>query len=373
MTPLGPRDSDAEREPNSDDLHAEPYGVGQLRKGRLTTAEDIDYFRFTLAAPERIRLRIEQPQGGDVEFRLVHGGEQIVRQRASEPGAAIELDLLLEPGDQLLTIWPRQPSEGTYELTTERLGPYGGVVDQERNDDVASVRPVPASLMWGGDSAGANRDYDWFELPPLSETSTVTVHHSDERPGIWLYAGEAVERLRLDRVEDGVFSAVEVPVGEPLYLQLEAVGPYDVRLESEGWTSTEEPVAPDIEMSLVVDSDTIAAYWSEAQRVHGSLSVRNVGAEPVELGLEGTTSHYAWQASLAERSLLRCRARPARCSSRSTCARMPGPIIPCASTWPRGRRTAARPWSGRRWSPRAIRPRSGHAPAGRCRMPCSAA
>jgi len=299
MTPLGPPDPEAEREPNDDDVRAEAYEVGERKTGRLPTQEDIDHFRFTLAAPDHIRLHLDQPDDADFDLTLTSAGQEVLRQHAVEPGGVLDLDLALLPGDYLLRLRPRQPSEGIYELTTERLDPFALAVDQEPNDDAATARPAPASLLLLGGRAGGGTDYDWFELPALAESSTVTIHHSEARPLVRLFAGiDAAERLLLERPEDGLFTSADVPAGVPLLLQLEPKGPYEVRLAAAGWSIDPQPVAPAVELALEVEveRDTVAAYWPEGQRVDGSVAITNSGPDDLELMLQTKTSHYAWHA-----------------------------------------------------------------------------
>lgn len=65
MAPLGPPDPEAEREPNDEDTRAEAHRIGERTLGRLATIQDVDRFRFTLAAPDHLRLRLEQPADAD--------------------------------------------------------------------------------------------------------------------------------------------------------------------------------------------------------------------------------------------------------------------------------------------------------------------
>jgi len=296
MTPLGPPDPEAEREPNNDPIRAEAYGIGERKTGRLPTDEDVDYFRFTLAAPDHLRLTLDQPDDAGFDVTLTSGGLETLKARAADVGESIDLDLALLPGDYLLRVRPQQPSEGTYELTSERLDPFALAVDQEPNDDVATAWPAPGSLVLTGDQAAGGTDVDWFELPALSEPSTVTIHHSDARPVVRLFAGtDAAEKLQVERLEDGLLTSADAPAGLPLYLQLETKGPYEVRLEAPGWSTIPEPVDPAAELVLGMEHDSVAAYWPEGQRVDGRVAITNTGPDDLELVLETTTSHYAWE------------------------------------------------------------------------------
>lgn len=74
VTPLGAPEPDREREPNDDETTAEAYAIGQRRLGRLSTPDDRDLYRFTVTAPQHVRLRLAHPPGGSFEVRLETGG-----------------------------------------------------------------------------------------------------------------------------------------------------------------------------------------------------------------------------------------------------------------------------------------------------------
>ncbi|CAN5597547.1 hypothetical protein BH24CHL9_BH24CHL9_09560 [soil metagenome] len=293
-TPLGPHDPKGEREPNSEEIRAQPLGIGQRRTGRLATAEDEDHFRFTVAAPERLRLRLEQPPDAHLDLIMRTGDTEILRERSREPGDVIDLDLWLEPGDYHLRLFPRQVSEGTYAITTARLDPLRSAADQEPNDNPALARPVPASLTWTGTSRGGTDDHDWFELPPLGEPAPVVLRMDIERPWVKLYgAPDTRASIPLRQEDDGAFVADEPPVGVPLYLEFYSDGPYAAWVESEGWDASADPGEPGVEMQVTLEATTVAAYWPESQRVAGTLSLSNSGAVPLDLALEARSSHFA--------------------------------------------------------------------------------
>ena len=122
-TPLGVPDADREREPNSDEVRAERYAAGERRVGRLTSLEDRDYFRFTLAAPELIDLRLAQPADAVIRVTLYAGGTPLFQGEPMDPGAELHETLSLQPGDYLLELRGMAPSEGQYELLTAPLDP----------------------------------------------------------------------------------------------------------------------------------------------------------------------------------------------------------------------------------------------------------
>ncbi len=295
LVPMGVPDPEAEREPNNDDVRAEPYRIGERKVGRLPTVEDHDVFRFTLAAPGGSRLRLAQPEGADTHLRLETGGLEVFRASAVEPGAEIEADLWLEAGDYLLTLDPRSVGDGGYELTMDRLDPFHIPVDAEPNDTFGFAREVPATLTWSGGQATYGRDADGYWLPPLETAGPATITIEGERPAARLYSDpDANDRVDLEQGEDGDFTATEAPAGVPLYLEVAVEGPYSVRLDAPGWTPAEPPSAPELEVTLTLDAETVAAYWTEAQAVSGTLTLDNQGADDLDLELELLSDHYAF-------------------------------------------------------------------------------
>ena len=71
---LGAPDPEGEREPNDEVRRAEPYRVGEHRVGRLPQVTDVDRYRLLAAAPEHLRLHLEQAPDADTELVLERGG-----------------------------------------------------------------------------------------------------------------------------------------------------------------------------------------------------------------------------------------------------------------------------------------------------------
>ncbi len=300
MTPLGERDPEAEREPNSDAERAEPYVIGQRRVGRLTSADDRDDLRFTLAAPSLLQLRLDQPDGGAVGARIFSGGQQLVDLRPADPAEPFDVTLWLDPGDYLLELRPLTPGEDAWVLTTERLDPSVVPPDAEPNDEPGTARPAPATLTWTGTQMDADRDTDAVWLPPLDLPGPITITISGERPDARLFAGEDRVRVELEGGEtEGTFTAADPPVGEPFYLELWSGGAYEVTVGAPGWTPTTEPAPLALLGDVSLEHDVVAAYWTEGQRVSGRVELTNKGGTDAQLELTPTASHYAWRPSLA--------------------------------------------------------------------------
>ncbi|MFV2062479.1 MAG: VWA domain-containing protein [Chloroflexota bacterium] len=301
-TPMGPPDPDAEREPNDDASRAQRYRIGTRRVGRLPTASDRDFYRFTLAAPQHIRLDLTQPAEARTALRLSDRDEAVAELRDLPPGEPIGWDLWLEPGDYVLELDPQRWSEGTYELSSERLDPFELRIDQEPNDDPRSARAIPPTLAWEG-QAGYPGDEDWYALPALTSDELVigvTGQDAVVRLAVAGTGSAEVEQLVLDLGPDGRFISTGHPPGVPLVLMVASAGEYRVELSGAGLDSVDGPGALPLEMSWQISADEAAAYWPQEQIIESSLELTNRSTADMELKLGTVTSHYLWQASLAD-------------------------------------------------------------------------
>jgi len=303
-TPLGPPEDDVEREPNSTIELAEPLVIGERRVGRLTATDDTDRYRFTVSAPEHLRLHLEQPPDADVQLILGSRGQTIVQVSAEGPGSPIDLDLLLQPGDYLVSLNPYALSDEPYVLTTGRLEPFALAVDQEPNDELALARPVPPSLRWHG-SPYKSFEPDWYALPPADGPGPLRISVSPEAQAT-IQLSDGVEDIssRLEPVPDvpGTYELADPPLDTPLYLNVMArtLGRYEVEVSGRGWQAALDPLPPTVSVDLDLEADTVAAYWPQAQAVAGRLELINDGAEALDLELGGTTSHLAWSLAFPE-------------------------------------------------------------------------
>ncbi|MFQ5549085.1 MAG: hypothetical protein ACE5FV_12390, partial [Woeseia sp.] len=96
---LGAPDAHVEREPNDDKALAELLEPGFPRTGLFLEPDDTDHYRFSLAAEQLVRLRIEPPPEIRLYMALYSGTQQLVNRTPDDPGAPIEYTALLQPGD----------------------------------------------------------------------------------------------------------------------------------------------------------------------------------------------------------------------------------------------------------------------------------
>ncbi|HEU0115639.1 MAG TPA: hypothetical protein VFQ80_13225, partial [Thermomicrobiales bacterium] len=219
--PTGPPDPHGEREPNDTTTDAMPLLVGQQRTGRLVAADDVDFYRFSLAATDRVAIHITPPADGAVGFRLDWGSATIERQSAPAVGQEIVYDALLLPGDYDLMLTPGQPSEGKYTLSIERRDPLTLAADREPNDDFAHARPLSPTLSASG-TVGAGSDDDWFLLATLAKATDVTIRWDG---AVQVQLSDGTNDLPTTPNADNASLTANLPAATPVALRVSGDGP----------------------------------------------------------------------------------------------------------------------------------------------------
>ncbi len=298
LTPLGPPDPAAEREPNDDEAHAEVMLVGAERSGRLPLAADADIYRFSLAAAEHIRIGIEPPPDGAIAFGLSNGSTTLTEQRVPQTGEAISYDAALPPGDYVFTLRPGVASSGRYQLSIARLDPFDLAADQEPNDVATMAREFPASLVVAGTGLSEG-DYDWYRLPSVAAGDTVTVRYSGAVSSVRLSDG-AADIAATDDPESGTLTSEPLTSDAPLFLSVAASGDYQLELSSPALVAQAPPAELPVTLSVTPDGNAVSAYEQLGQRVPATIAVSNSGTEPVDLALDARTSHYGWTVALEQ-------------------------------------------------------------------------
>jgi hypothetical protein len=294
--PIGPPDPRAEQEPNDDASGAHVLRIGELRTGLLLESDDLDVYRFFLAAEEHVAIRIEPPADGAVAFALDWDGTRLARRSRLPVGEPESYEALLQPGDYTVSVRADEVSAAEYRIGLERRDPFALPADLEPNDAPAEARPLPPTLVVKG-TVGED-DADWYGLPELWRATTVTITGDGEISPA-LVAGEDSIELTSDgdrRVHRG-----DVPAGTPVLLRVDGEGAYTLTLEfADGPAPQPEPVPLPVVLSLDFGQQAIAAYWQQGQRLEGQLTLANEGPATHELTLDIASTHYAWRPSLAQ-------------------------------------------------------------------------
>jgi Mg-chelatase subunit ChlD len=297
--PIGLPDPGAEREPNDDPSRAHVLRVGEPRNGLLADTGDRDAYRFFLAAEEHVVLRFEPPADGSLAFALDWGNSRVAERSGLPNGEPIVYEALLHPGEYTVLVRPVEPSGAEYRVALERRDPFTLPADLEPNDTPAQARPFPPTLVVDGGVGGD--DVDWYRLSGLSQPTTATITTTGEvQPS--LVSPDGTLELTDGKVE-GVRTGV-LPAATPLWLRVGGEGPYSVTVAFAAGPGAEpEPGELPVAMSLELPEGSVAAFSSFGQLLDAGLVLRNEGTLPHDLTLDVVLSHYAWQASLAERTI----------------------------------------------------------------------
>jgi len=298
MTPLGPPDPDAEREPNNETINAQPLMIEGTRTGRLPTAWDADVSRFSVATVDHLLVTLTPPPGGTVRVALESGALRLV-DIDSQIGRPIVYDMVLQPGDYELWLTTLAPSEEPYRLSLERLDPFMVGSDQEPNDLLSQANVLPPTRHIDGDGP-ADGDTDWFRLGRLPAGGDLMLRTSGSVDRVTVSDG-AVDYEGV--VGEGSYVIPALPGGVPLWLRVLSHGAYTVDLEP-GTTglsaATAEAPPPSVSLTLTPDQPAVAAYWPAGQRVAGTLTLTSTSAADEDLTLDWATSDPDWSIKLAE-------------------------------------------------------------------------
>lgn len=291
--PLGPPDPDGEREPNDESAFAEPYRLSRERVvGRLPRLRDVDVFRFTLAAPERLVLRVMPPEDGAIDLRLDAGGT-LGQRHSSGVGLETVYDVHLPPGDYEVSLTPQAPSLGRYTFTIERGDPFSLGIDQEPNDHPDTARDLPPTLRIEG-SGGRGGDHDWYRLPDsLAAGDVVTIRTTGSVFRVRLVGPEGDIAGEFDQ-RTGLYTSEPLPDGGPILLDLDVQGEHTAEVSAPSLVAA--PPARDLPIALELLSEVseVAAWWPAGQRIDARLVLTNEGAADEMLSLDAVTSHFAW-------------------------------------------------------------------------------
>ena len=302
FTPLGPPDPAGEREPNDITMRAGPLRVDGERNGRLVDHADIDVYRFTLDTPDHVRLTLTPPPDGAVRMRLESGSLRFLDATASEPGAPITWDGMLQPGDYEVWVQPIVPSPSRYRLSLVRDDPFVVRTDLEPNDEQALASTLPATLVVEGTGTPSG-DLDWYRMPALPAGGDLSfrVDGPVSRLTVW----NATSEFGSERQDDGRYLVTGLPPGEPLWLrvQTDASDPYSVVVEpgSTGLPASVPAPAPlPATIEVHATPDVVSAYRDMGQAIAGVARITNTAARPLSLTLDTATSDHRWSALPAQ-------------------------------------------------------------------------
>ena len=294
--PLGPPPEGVETEPNDTVGQANPLSFSAVRTGLLNEATDSDTYRFTLAAPEHIRLTVTPPDDGSLQVRVSwEDFLEIGRRRYGSNGnTPYILDTTLQPGDYLVRLAADRPSDSPYTVLLARRDPFEPLTDLEPNDAADLASPVPPTLVVRGNAA-ANDDDDWYAVPKLATDTGLKISVPPAFT-VAIYDGKGqplTDRFQRDNATGAYTGALSAAAPQPFTLKIIGDGAYEVKLAfDKGPAPASVPAKLAAELTFSLMDAAVAAFWPVGQAVSGTLTLSNRGSQPLTLMLDAHTSHY---------------------------------------------------------------------------------
>jgi hypothetical protein len=295
----GPLVPVTEREPDNDPSRAVRLQFGEPESGRLSNPDDRDLFRFSLAAPEHIRLTVAPPPDGQVQVAL---GRAIVRA-AREPGQPVVLETVLGPGEVLVDLAPLVTSDLPYTVGLERLDPFELPADLEPfNNDRATAPAFPPQLALHGQVNLAEDWVDWWRLPAPAAAGELTLQITGG-PTAQLRSGDAT--LYPQHQDPSGAATYVVAAGQELQAGVWGSGAYTLTAAySGGPAPAPPPVAPPLRMSLsgaaAAGAATPAAFAPYGQRMAMTATLTNTGSIALPVALRVAAGDLTWAATLEQ-------------------------------------------------------------------------
>lgn len=299
LTPLGPPDPAAEREPNDLPAREERLRVGWERIGRLPTATDRDVYRFSVRGTDHLVLTVNAPPDGEIEVRLM---DEIGYNRAlrATPSEQARFDMLLGPGEWRVMLSPLVPSLERYAIGLQRADPFALSDDQEPNDSPRYARPMPDAGEVSGTALGGS-DSDWYALPARPDGSPLRVSVEGDVTALAVWDGMTEQTLFVETDGSTYASGLLTP-DVVRYLRVSAVGDYRLRVldgGTDGPSASEPPsVGPPAAAELVLGQAPPAAWWPTGQRLRGVLRLEGDASAPTHVRLDAMASDRTWQVVL---------------------------------------------------------------------------
>jgi hypothetical protein len=314
-TPLGPPDPQGELEPNDTLDQSQTIRLQEMRTGRIAEGIDTDVYRFSLQNETYVAFDLTSPPEGSLTMSVQDIGTTYAVVAASTPGEALSYVALLPAGDYSVAIAASIPNTALYHLRVEIADPFATADDLEPNDSVDQARPFPAELVLDGvsDLRSQRGDTDTYLLPTSLDGQQITIGTNPEAL-ISLAAIDGGDVSMTLPVVTGTVpgsSRVSIPSGTRVYLTISGIGPYRVVIVPDGGTPVAipantpaaspivspaaSPVAAGITMQLALGTTPVAAYWSEGQRVDGTLTIGNPSGEEQHLTLDSRVGNSRWR------------------------------------------------------------------------------
>ena len=293
VLPLGPPPPGMEMEPNDDYHDALRIRFGQQYTGTLAESDDIDRYAFLLLGEEHVRIRVQPPADGAIRGYVTLGDASVTIsdiRNGGEPGAPLEWDLFLPPGDYAVQLNAGQASDAEYTLVVERgdwLAPAG---DREPNDWRETAAAFPPDGMVHGRVGVTAHSRDWYRLPVQSEAASLSFPRVSGL-SLELVADGSDENL-LAWNREAEREEAELAAGVAHHLLVGGNGEYRFDLSA---LVTDEPPAGFAEVLLDLEPSPVQAFSRWEQVVNGTITLRNPHAVEVPVNLVAHMTDARWR------------------------------------------------------------------------------
>lgn len=285
---LGPPPPGMEREPNDTFADAVRLPFGQTHFGTLAQDGDVDVYRFTLLGHERIALSVQPPVDGGIRGQLRAGDDGALIsdiRHGRDPGSPLDWDLVLPPGDYSLELSTGTVSDAEYELRLDRLDWFDAPVDREPNNNRDSAAPLPDDGRITGRVGQTAAGEDWYRLGPMDAAQAIELP-VQRGLRVSLYGKSDDDLL----VRDGDTVRADVAAGQTYWLRVRGAGEYHFDLAGTDPPSARQP----LELSMVLETQTVQAFSPWRQHVAGSVTLRNPASESRRVRFDTHITDVRW-------------------------------------------------------------------------------
>ncbi|MDZ7668733.1 MAG: VWA domain-containing protein [Gammaproteobacteria bacterium] len=286
---LGPPPPGMEREPNDSFADAIRLRFDQDYFGTLAQDGDVDVYRFTLLGHEHIALSVQPPVDGGIRGQLRAGDDGALIsdiRHGRNPGTPLDWDLLLPPGDYSLELSTGTVSDAEYDLRLDRLEWFDAPIDREPNNNRDTAAPLPVDGRIAGRVGQTAAAEDWYRLGPMDTAQAIEL--PVQRGLRVTLHGESDDDLL---VRDGDIVRADLAAGQNYWLRVRGDGEYSFDL-----AAADSPAAGSepLELSMVLDTETVQAFSPWQQHVAGHVTLRNPSSEARQVQLDSHLTDVRW-------------------------------------------------------------------------------
>lgn len=286
-----------EYEPNDQAGNANPFQLGETITGTFHSSEDVDQFQFSLPGENRLALSLEPPEGLRVTLDLYwHQDTQHLQMKVDEPRDA---SVMLPPGDYTLTLRADQKSADPYRVKLNLAQPWADNDFFLPASDPEQAMPLPEGGRIDRFMGGEPGQGGWVRLPVSDAEREISWEGAVHKSGYAYYTGLRFVADNGDVLTSRSYGlgqgTISIPANTEVLMEVSFGGDAKgATLNDPAWQPMD---ASPLALNLSAESDTLAAFASQGQKVDITLELANEGNEPQQLPLQYHLSHAAGELS----------------------------------------------------------------------------